>query len=188
MTRLLAVLVTLSLGAAAPAAAQEEIKIGVILPLTGAAASTGNELKNASELAAQIVNDDVKDLALPLAAGVGLPSLKNAKIRLVFADHQTSGRGRLGRTWFSPQGAGLYVSIVIRPDPRARAGTAGTGSPPWRSGQKCRRWARAAAWKVRAAIPGRPSPASRSAISPAALSVKVTTRTRRGSTAPVATA
>ncbi len=32
----------------------------------------------------------------------------------VIAAAQTAGRGRLGRTWFSPQGAGLYVSVVIR--------------------------------------------------------------------------
>lgn len=31
---------------------------------------------------------------------------------------QTSGRGRLGREWFSPPGAGLYVSVVCR-SPRA---------------------------------------------------------------------
>ena len=30
------------------------------------------------------------------------------------AGAQTSGRGRLGRTWFSPPGAGLYVSTIIR--------------------------------------------------------------------------
>ena len=29
--------------------------------------------------------------------------------------HQTSGRGRRGRVWFSPPGAGLYVSVVFRP-------------------------------------------------------------------------
>ncbi len=33
---------------------------------------------------------------------------------IVFASAQTSGRGRLGRAWFSPPGAGLYVSVVIR--------------------------------------------------------------------------
>ena len=32
----------------------------------------------------------------------------------VVAAAQTSGRGRLGRSWYSPPGAGLYVSIVIR--------------------------------------------------------------------------
>jgi BirA family biotin operon repressor/biotin-[acetyl-CoA-carboxylase] ligase len=36
---------------------------------------------------------------------------------VVIASAQTAGRGRLGRTWFSPAGAGLYVSIVCR-DPR----------------------------------------------------------------------
>lgn len=32
------------------------------------------------------------------------------------ADEQTSGRGRLGRTWISPPGASLHVSILLRPD------------------------------------------------------------------------
>jgi len=48
----------------------------------------------------------------------------------VAAESQTAGRGRLGRTWFSPQGAGLYVSVVIRPEAGGRAGigrTAGAG-------------------------------------------------------------
>lgn len=34
---------------------------------------------------------------------------------VVIADAQTSGRGRRGRTWFSPPGAGLYVSVVLAP-------------------------------------------------------------------------
>ena len=34
----------------------------------------------------------------------------------VVAEMQTAGRGRYGRAWFSPPGAGLYVSIVVRPD------------------------------------------------------------------------
>lgn len=32
----------------------------------------------------------------------------------VVASAQTAGRGRLGRTWFSPAGAGLYASVIIR--------------------------------------------------------------------------
>ena len=35
------------------------------------------------------------------------------------ADTQTAGRGRRGRRWFSPPGAGLYVSVVLDPG-RAR--------------------------------------------------------------------
>jgi BirA family biotin operon repressor/biotin-[acetyl-CoA-carboxylase] ligase len=34
---------------------------------------------------------------------------------VVVADAQTAGRGRRGRSWFSPPGAGLYVSVVLVP-------------------------------------------------------------------------
>lgn len=33
----------------------------------------------------------------------------------VVADEQTQGRGRLGRAWVSPYGAGLAMSVVLRP-------------------------------------------------------------------------
>jgi BirA family transcriptional regulator, biotin operon repressor / biotin---[acetyl-CoA-carboxylase] ligase len=41
------------------------------------------------------------------------------------ADAQTSGRGRRGRTWFSPPGAGLYVSTILMPA-RSRNGERAT--------------------------------------------------------------
>jgi BirA family biotin operon repressor/biotin-[acetyl-CoA-carboxylase] ligase len=34
---------------------------------------------------------------------------------VVIADAQTAGRGRRGRTWFSPPASGLYVSVVLVP-------------------------------------------------------------------------
>lgn len=34
---------------------------------------------------------------------------------VVCADSQTGGRGRLGRTWESPPGVNLYVSLLLRP-------------------------------------------------------------------------
>ncbi len=34
---------------------------------------------------------------------------------LVIADRQLRGKGRLGRTWFSPPGVNLYVSVILRP-------------------------------------------------------------------------
>lgn len=34
---------------------------------------------------------------------------------LVLAEHQTAGRGRLGKSFFSPQGAGLYMSLLLKP-------------------------------------------------------------------------
>ena len=39
---------------------------------------------------------------------------------VIVADEQTAGRGRLGRQWASPKGAGLYFSIVLRPEVEAR--------------------------------------------------------------------
>jgi branched-chain amino acid transport system substrate-binding protein len=81
--------VGLALSFSVSAYAQQEIKIGVIYPLTGAAASTGAEMKNALELAADIINNGAKDIPnLPFSNGGGLPNLKGAKIKLVFADHQ----------------------------------------------------------------------------------------------------
>lgn len=50
------------------------------------------------------------DAALALAAA-GAPEGAS-----VLADQQTAGRGRRGRTWSSPPGAGLYLSIVLRGD------------------------------------------------------------------------
>lgn len=34
---------------------------------------------------------------------------------MAVADHQTAGRGRLGRTWVAPPGASLLMSILLRP-------------------------------------------------------------------------
>jgi branched-chain amino acid transport system substrate-binding protein len=87
---------TVGLGLAHPALSQQEIRIGVIYPLTGAAASTGLELKNAAELAADLINNGTKGLNLPLTTTGGLPNLKNAKIRLIFGDHQ--GNPQTGAT------------------------------------------------------------------------------------------
>jgi branched-chain amino acid transport system substrate-binding protein len=78
------------------ARAEDEIRIGAVYPLTGAAASTGLEMKNALELAADMINNGAKGINIPLAAGGGLPNLKNAKIKLIFADHQ--GNPQVGAT------------------------------------------------------------------------------------------
>jgi len=34
---------------------------------------------------------------------------------VIFADEQTKGRGRHGRTWYSAPGCGIYMSCVLRP-------------------------------------------------------------------------
>jgi len=35
---------------------------------------------------------------------------------VIIAETQTAGRGRLGRSFFSPHGSGVYMSIVLRPE------------------------------------------------------------------------
>ncbi len=72
------------------ASAQDAVKIGVIYPLTGNAASAGNHAKMAAELAADIINNGDPELAklMPIAKGGGLSGLKGAKIQILSADNQ----------------------------------------------------------------------------------------------------
>ncbi|MDN5859511.1 MAG: biotin--[acetyl-CoA-carboxylase] ligase, partial [Pseudonocardia sp.] len=53
------------------------------------------------------------------AAAAGAPDHS-----VLVAEHQETGRGRLARTWVSPPGSGLTVSVLLRP----------TGVPPSRYG------------------------------------------------------
>lgn len=36
---------------------------------------------------------------------------------VITAEHQSAGRGRLGRSFYSPKASGLYMSLLLRPDP-----------------------------------------------------------------------
>ncbi len=75
---------------AQPAAAQAgpEVAIGVLFPMSGANAQIGVDARHAMETAADIINN-AYDLDLPTAKNAGLAGLGNAKIKLVFADHQS---------------------------------------------------------------------------------------------------
>jgi BirA family transcriptional regulator, biotin operon repressor / biotin---[acetyl-CoA-carboxylase] ligase len=57
------------------------------------------------------------DVALAWAAA-GAPDLA-----LVYAEEQTAGRGRGGHSWFTPPGAALAFSMVIRPLPAEKEST-----------------------------------------------------------------
>ena len=35
---------------------------------------------------------------------------------VILADHQTGGRGRRGRSFHSPAGSGIYMSVILRPN------------------------------------------------------------------------
>src|SRR6266581_2670209 len=79
----------LALAIALPAGAAETVKIGVIYPLSGNAASAGNSAKDAIELGAEIVNGVYPELkGSPLAGAAGLANLGGAKVELLNADHQ----------------------------------------------------------------------------------------------------
>jgi branched-chain amino acid transport system substrate-binding protein len=82
-------------GFAATVQAQtNEVRIGVLYPLTGSVAKAGNDVLAAAKMAADIVNNK-HDLDLPLARTEGLPNLGGAKIKLVISDHQ--GKPEIGR-------------------------------------------------------------------------------------------
>jgi branched-chain amino acid transport system substrate-binding protein len=81
--------VALSAAVGVPAQAADAVKIGVIYPLTGNAASAGQSAKDAVNMAADIVNTAHPELKnLPLGPTTGLPNLGGAKIELDEADHQ----------------------------------------------------------------------------------------------------
>jgi len=47
--------------------------------------------------------------------GMDLAKKGCAEGTLIFAESQTKGRGRLGRSWSSPKSKGLYFSMILRP-------------------------------------------------------------------------
>jgi branched-chain amino acid transport system substrate-binding protein len=86
----LALLLAAFVAAALPAAAAPpDVVVGAVYPLSGNLAKVGTDIKDAIELAVELVNDDV-DVPVPLGKGKGLPHLGGARLRVVFADHQSS--------------------------------------------------------------------------------------------------
>jgi branched-chain amino acid transport system substrate-binding protein len=69
--------------------AATSVKIGVLFPLTGNSAASGQEGKQAAEIGAEIVNTGHAELkALPIGATAGLPNLGGARIEPIFVDHR----------------------------------------------------------------------------------------------------
>ena len=98
-------------------------RLAIPADVAAALARVGGDL---SEFALDVhwygVVGSTNDVAAQLAAAGA------AHGTVVIAEAQTSGRGRFGRAWFSPPGAGLYVSVVLRPGGGASPPAA--GSPP----------------------------------------------------------
>jgi len=75
----------------AASAQDKTVKIGVIFPLSGNAASAGVHGKAAIETAVEIINTGTPGLGnLPLTNNAGLKGLGGAKVEVVFADNQGS--------------------------------------------------------------------------------------------------
>ncbi|MFZ2330555.1 MAG: ABC transporter substrate-binding protein, partial [Atribacterota bacterium] len=84
---LVTVIIIILVGVSSSFAQQENIvKIGVTLPLSGSIAQTGNLIKDAMELAAQVVNEKFEGLSVPLAETEGFPNLGGAKLKPIFLD------------------------------------------------------------------------------------------------------
>jgi branched-chain amino acid transport system substrate-binding protein len=83
------------LAGAAPATAQQEVKVGVLYALSGPTAQIGIDAVAAVKTVMEIVNEGT-DLPLPLAKGKGLPGLGGAKVSIVVVDHQ--GKPEVGQS------------------------------------------------------------------------------------------
>jgi len=68
--------------------AAEDIKIGVLFPLTGGAAASGRELRAGAELALEIANNAMPDINMAMAKNAGIKSMGGAQITLIFKDHE----------------------------------------------------------------------------------------------------
>ncbi len=78
--------VILTLTYLSPLNAAEEVKIGVIYPLTGPVAQVGKDAVAAVKTALDIINNS-HDIDMPLAKDSGLAGLGGAKISIVVGDH-----------------------------------------------------------------------------------------------------
>ena len=80
---------------AASAKAQQEVKIGVLYPLSGPTAQIGIDAVAAIRTAVEIINEG-GDLPLTLAKNKGLPGVGGAKVTIVVVDHQ--GKPEVGQS------------------------------------------------------------------------------------------
>lgn len=74
---------------AAHVRAAETVKIGVLYPLTGNSAASGQEAKQSVEVGADIVNTGHPELkGMPIGTSAGLPGLGGAKLEPIYVDHR----------------------------------------------------------------------------------------------------
>lgn len=64
-------------------------------------------------LGRKIIYEETVNSTMDIAFRLGMEGA--AEGTLVCAEGQTKGKGRLGRSWSSPKGKGIYMSVVLRP-------------------------------------------------------------------------
>ncbi|MBU0547342.1 MAG: biotin--[acetyl-CoA-carboxylase] ligase [Candidatus Omnitrophica bacterium] len=69
---------------------------------------------NTKFIAKKIHYFDYLASTMDLAMQLGIQAASHGT--LVLAESQTKGRGRLGRSWFSPKYKGIYLSLILRPN------------------------------------------------------------------------
>lgn len=74
-----------------------EIKYGLKTKLIGQSVKSYQSVKSTNDIASSLAESSQKD---------GL---------IVTAEQQTKGKGRLGRSWFSPLKTGIYLSVILKP-------------------------------------------------------------------------
>ena len=84
---ILSVFTFLSLVCAPTISAAENVKIGVLYPLTGPVAQVGKDAVAAVQTALDIINNSHNIPGMPLAKDAGLKGLGGGKISIVVGDH-----------------------------------------------------------------------------------------------------
>src|SRR6476646_10296464 len=93
--KILALACAVLIGSTSAGWTQQEVKVGVLYPLSGPVAQAGIDAVAAVKTALEIVNEGA-DLPLPLAKGKGLSGLGGAKVTLIIVDHQ--GKPEVGQS------------------------------------------------------------------------------------------
>lgn len=69
---------------------------------------------NTKVIGKKIFYYDTLTSTMDVAFDLGLKGFEEGTV--VFAESQTKGRGRMGRSWFSPKNKGIYFSFILRPE------------------------------------------------------------------------
>jgi len=74
----------------------DTVRVGAILPLSGAVAPVGLDSRHGIEFAMELVNGEFPELSIPGAKEAGLPNLGGAKMEVIFSDHQAQPETGMG--------------------------------------------------------------------------------------------